>query len=200
MKKKNNDITALRRTQLTKATYRVVSKKGYYSFTIRDIANEAGLSTGLVHYYFKDKDELLLTLLKEMNSNLRNYLTRELEHKDDPADKLLTFIDQAFLLVEREKDYFYVIIDFWTQVNHNERIKKANTRLYQSYREECASVLQEGVDKGVFVEMDIHYTATMIISIVQGLIIQYILDHDAFDYQAYTAKVKDQVLAMVKKV
>jgi len=199
MKKKNNDITALRRTQLTKATYRVVSKKGYYNFTIRDIANEAGLSTGLVHYYFKDKDELLLTLLKEMNSNLRNFLTKELEHKDDPADKLLTFIDQAFSLVEREKDYFYVIIDFWTQVNHNPRISKANARLYQSYRDECAAVLTEGVKKGIFVDMDIHYTATMIISIVQGLIIQFILDKEAFDYQAYTMKVKEQVLAMVKK-
>jgi len=185
MKKKNNDITALRRTQLTKATYRVVSKKGYYNFTIRDIANEAGLSTGLVHYYFKDKDELLLTLLKEMNSNLRNFLTKELEYKDDPADKLLTFIDQAFSLVEREKDYFYVIIDFWTQVNHNPRISKAN--------------VTEGVKKGIFVDMDIHYTATMIISIVQGLIIQFILDKEAFDYNAYTTKVKEQVLAMVKK-
>ncbi|MFW5862351.1 MAG: TetR/AcrR family transcriptional regulator [Spirochaetota bacterium] len=199
MKKKNNDITALRRTQLTKATYRVVSKKGYYNFTIRDIANEAGLSTGLVHYYFKDKDELLLTLLKEMNSNLRYFLTKELEHKDDPADKLLTFIDQAFSLVEREKDYFYVIIDFWTQVNHNPRISRANARLYQSYREECAGVLTEGVEKGVFTDMDIHYTATMIISIIQGLIIQFILDKEAFDYQAYTTKVKEQVLAMVKK-
>ncbi len=199
MKKKNNDITALRRTQLTKATYRVVSKKGYYNFTIRDIANEAGLSTGLVHYYFKDKDELLLTLLKEMNSNLRNFLTKELEHKDDPADKLLTFIDQAFSLVEREKDYFYVIIDFWTQVNHNPRISKANARLYQSYRDECAAMLTEGVKKGIFVDMDIHYTATMIISIVQGLIIQFILDKEAFDYNAYTTKVKEQVLAMVKK-
>jgi TetR/AcrR family transcriptional regulator, fatty acid metabolism regulator protein len=199
MKKKNNDITHLRRTQLTRATYQVVSKKGYYNFTIRDIANEAGLSTGLVHYYFKDKDELLLTLLKEMNSNLRNFLTKELEHKDDPADKLLTFIDQAFELVEREKDYFYVIIDFWTQVNHNPRISKANARLYQSYRDECAAMLTEGVKKGIFVDMDIHYTATMIISIVQGLIIQFILDKEAFHYQAYTTKVKEQVLAMVKK-
>ncbi len=41
--------------QLTAAAYRVVSRKGYYNFTIKDIAREAGLSTGLVHYYFKDK-------------------------------------------------------------------------------------------------------------------------------------------------
>ena len=119
----NRDIINLRRTQLTAAAYRVVSRKGYYNFTIKDIAREAGLSTGLVHYYFKDKQELLFTLLKEMNNNLRVYLNRALAKSDDPREKLSIFLDQAFNLVEREKDYFHVLIDFWTQINHNERIR-----------------------------------------------------------------------------
>ncbi len=65
--RKSNDISKMRRSQLTKAAYKVVGRKGYYNFTIRDIAREAGLSAGLVHYYFKDKQDLLLNLLKEMN-------------------------------------------------------------------------------------------------------------------------------------
>ena len=34
--KKSNDIGRLRRSQLTKAAYKVVSRKGYYNFTIKD--------------------------------------------------------------------------------------------------------------------------------------------------------------------
>jgi len=45
--KRINDIGVMRRSQLTKATYKVVSRKGYYNFTIKDIAKEAGLSEGL---------------------------------------------------------------------------------------------------------------------------------------------------------
>jgi len=65
-----SELINFRRSQLTQAAYKVVGEKGYNDFTIRDIAREAGLSTGLIHYYFKNKEDLLFKLLKEMNANL----------------------------------------------------------------------------------------------------------------------------------
>jgi AcrR family transcriptional regulator len=197
--KNRDDIINLRRNQLTTATYRVVSKKGYYNFTIRDIAREAGLSTGLVHYYFKSKEDLLFTLLKVMNDNLRLVLNRELARSSDPGEKLLIFINQAFSLVEREKNYFYVLIDFWTRINHNERIRKANVKLYKSYRDEISKILEEGIQKGLFERADAAYLSTVIISLIQGTIIQYVIDGGAFDYAEYTDRLRGQVLDMVMK-
>lgn len=194
MKKKNVNIIEVRRNQLTKAAYKVVSRKGYYNFTVRDIANEAGLSTGLVHYYFKSKDDLLVSVLRVMNENLSFYLAKALEQIDDPKEKLIIFMDEAFYLVKREKEYFHVLIDFWTQINHNDRIRRANIKLYQSYRAECAKIIQEGIEKQVFKNVDVQYTSTMIVAFVQGLIIQYIIDPNAFDYSEYNKKIKEQVL------
>ncbi len=199
MKRKNVNVIELRRNQLTRAAYKVISRKGYYNFTVRDIAKEAGLSTGLVHYYFKNKDDLLVTVLRVMNENLRSYLAKALEQIDDPKEKIIIFMDEAFRLVEREKEYFYVLIDFWTQINHNERMRKANIKLYQSYRAECAKILQEGIDKNVFNKVDVQYTATMIVAFVQGLIIQYIIDNEAFDYAGYTKKIKQQIVDNLMK-
>lgn len=195
----NRDIINLRRTQLTAAAYRVVSRKGYYNFTIKDIAREAGLSTGLVHYYFKDKQELLFTLLKEMNNNLRVYLNRALAKSDDPREKLSIFLDQAFILVEREKDYFHVLIDFWTQINHNERIRRANVKLFESFRIEVSAIINEGIREGHFRKVDVPYIAVVIVSLIQGAIIQYVLDPTAFNYAEYTGRIKDQVLEMMQK-
>lgn len=194
MKKKNVNIIEVRRNQLTRAAYKVVSRKGYYNFTVRDIAREAGLSTGLVHYYFKNKDDLLVSVLRVMNENLSFYLAKALEQTNDPKEKIIIFIDEAFHLVEREKEYFHVLIDFWTQINHNERMRKANVKLYQSYRAECSKILQEGIEKKVFKDVDVEYTATMIVAFVQGLIIQYIIDPNAFDYAEYNKKIKQQII------
>jgi hypothetical protein len=108
-------------------------------------------------------------------------------------------MDEAFHLVEREKEYFHVLIDFWTQINHNERMRKANIKLYQSYRAECAKIIQEGIDKNVFKDVDVQYTATMIVAFVQGLIIQYIIDNEAFDYTEYTKKIKLQIVDNLMK-
>ncbi|HOF14812.1 MAG TPA: TetR/AcrR family transcriptional regulator [Spirochaetota bacterium] len=199
MKRKNVNVIELRRNQLTRAAYKVVSRKGYYNFTVRDIAKEAGLSTGLVHYYFKNKDDLLVSVLRVMNENLRSYLAKALEQIEDPKEKIIIFMDEAFHLVEREKEYFHVLIDFWTQINHNERIRKANIKLYQSYRAECAKIIQEGIGKNVFNNVDVQYTATMIVAFIQGLIIQYIIDNEAFDYTEYSKKMKSQIVDNLMK-
>ena len=198
-KSRLNDIMHLRRSQLTRAAYKMVGQKGYYNFTIRDIAREAGLSTGLVHYYFKDKEDLLLNLLKEINRNMTIILNRAISVIDNPKDKLETFMDQAFDLVHSEKDYFYIVIDFWSQVNKNERMKRANIKLFQSYRDECMKILREGVEKGVFNPIDVEYTAAFIISLIQGMIIQHVIDANAFDYEEYTKRVKRHVIDIVIK-
>lgn len=197
--KGNNEIINLRRSQLTRAAYNVVSKKGYYNFTIKDISKESGLSTGLVHYYFKNKQDLMLNLIREMNKNLKKYLNNGLRRSEDPVEKLRIYVTQAFELVMNEKNYFYVFIDFLSQVNRSERMRKANVRLIESYREECSRILQEGVEKGVFREIDIKYVTTIIISLIQGMIIQYVIDNDAFEYSEYTRRVIDQILDMVLK-
>lgn len=184
-----SDIINLRRAQLTRAAYKVVGQKGYYDFTIRDIAREAGLSTGLVHYYFKNKEDLLLNLLKEINRNMTVILNKEIGKSDDPYEKLNIFMHQAFNVVKDQKDYFYIVIDFWTQVNKNERMKRANTKLFKSYRDEVYKILAEGIEKGVFKKLDIDFTSAVIISIIQGMIIQYVIDTNAFDYDDYAKKV-----------
>jgi TetR/AcrR family transcriptional regulator, fatty acid metabolism regulator protein len=194
-----SDIINLRRNQLTRAAYKVVGQKGYYDFTIRDIAREAGLSTGLVHYYFKNKEDLLLNLLKEINKNMLVVLNRSISSADDPREKLNIFMKQAFDLVENEKDYFYIVIDFWTQVNKNDRMKRANTKLFKSYRDEISKILKEGFDQGIFVKMDIEYTSAVIISIIQGLIIQYVIDNNAFNYEEFSKKVMKHVNDLVYK-
>ncbi len=197
--KSKSDIINLRRSQLTRAAYNVVAQKGYYEFTIRDIAREAGLSTGLVHYYFKNKKDLLLNLLKEINRNMLVILNRNISKADDPREKLNIFMTQAFDLVKNEKDYFYIVIDFWTQVNKSERMKLANSKLFKSYRDEITKILQEGIAKGFFTKMDVDYTAAVIISIIQGLIIQYVIDTNAFNYDDYTQKVIKHINDLVSK-
>jgi AcrR family transcriptional regulator len=192
-----NDLVNLRRAQLTRAAYKVVGEKGYNEFTIKDIAVEAGLSTGLVHYYFKNKEELLFTLLKEMNANLKYNLNKALTVLEEPQDKLLAFCDEAFDLLNKEKAYYSVIIDFWGQISRNKRIRQANIKLFQSYRDEITAILKEGAAKGVFMAVDVQLTSVIIVSLIQGTIIQYVIDREAFDYREYTGKIKEQIFSIV---
>jgi len=48
-------------------------------------------------------------------------------------------------------------------------------------------------------KMDVKYTATVIISLIQGTIIQYVLDNGAFDYNDYAMRIKRQILGMISR-
>src|SRR5262250_1603222 len=53
------------RDRLIAAGYAVLSEKGYDATTVKEVANVAGVSPGLFHYYFASKDELLIAVLHE---------------------------------------------------------------------------------------------------------------------------------------
>lgn len=196
--KSKSEIINIRRSQLIKAAYQVLSKKGYHDFTIRDIAKEADLSTGLVHYYFKNKQDLLVSVLKEINDNIRRYLIKSYGDIDDPVEKLNIFMNHAFKL-GNDEDYFKVIFDFWTLSKTSERMHRTNKKLLKGYRDECRAIILEGIEKGVFNDIEVEYTVTVIISVVQGMIIQYVVDRDAFDYDYYSGKVTQQIFKLLIK-
>lgn len=57
-------LVARRRAQLVQAAVTLFSRIGYHASTVRDVAEEAGVSAGLVYQYVSDKEELLyLTIL-----------------------------------------------------------------------------------------------------------------------------------------
>jgi TetR/AcrR family transcriptional regulator, transcriptional repressor of bet genes len=87
--------TATRRTQIVRAMSVVMAGQGYDGATIQAVAAQAGLTPGLVHYHFKSKLEILLSLIEHIEENvLLRY--EALKKKKDPAKDLKAFID-AFL-------------------------------------------------------------------------------------------------------
>jgi len=60
----------LRRQQLVSATWRVIARTGIIGVTTREIAREAGVSTGVLAHYFADKEELLDAALRRSHQQV----------------------------------------------------------------------------------------------------------------------------------
>ena len=194
---RGKQIAIFRKRQITRAAYEIIAEKGYNNFTMMDIAKRAGVSSGLIHHYFKDKENMLVTLLREMQQNIRQSLEQSIGPIADPREKLEIFMEQAFGLVENEKEYIYVTFDFLTQIKFNERMQRILSKLYRGYRETIVMILREGKAKGIFNEVDEHYVATVFVSILLGFEQQYIIDSTAFFYREYTSRIKSYIFDMV---
>jgi hypothetical protein len=64
------DITKIRRSELEQAAYEVAVEFGLRGSTIEGVAKHAGVSKGLIHRYFWDKDELLMGSVRYGNRDL----------------------------------------------------------------------------------------------------------------------------------
>ncbi len=91
-----------RRQQILEAALKVFSTRGFHKATIKDIAEVAGkISPGLIYWYFKDKHDLLLSIIRE-----RAALFQLIEHPEQlmdlPPPEGLAAIARAYLRTTRQ--------------------------------------------------------------------------------------------------
>ncbi|NCU86172.1 MAG: hypothetical protein EBV57_09240, partial [Betaproteobacteria bacterium] len=75
-------------------------------------------------------------------------LGEEMSSITDPWRRMEIFIEVCFEIVRNTKEYYQVNMDFWTQINQKEEIRKVIATHYSKFREAAAAVIQDGVDKG----------------------------------------------------
>jgi TetR/AcrR family transcriptional repressor of bet genes len=63
--------TEQRRADIVRGLATVMAERGYAKATIKEIARAAGLTPGLVHYHFRDKQQILLSLVEGLAALVR---------------------------------------------------------------------------------------------------------------------------------
>jgi TetR/AcrR family transcriptional regulator, transcriptional repressor of bet genes len=97
--------TEERRQQIVQGLLRVMAERGYERASIAEIAKAAGLSPGLVHYHFKDKQEILLTLAEQLAARVHERVASRLARVKggDARARVDAFLD-AFLATGADAD------------------------------------------------------------------------------------------------
>lgn len=76
-------------------------EKGYAATSIRDISRVMKISIATLYYYFRDKEDLLFTIVEDMGNQLLMYLGEARDQADDPLDGLRRMMTRHILLTEK---------------------------------------------------------------------------------------------------
>ena len=92
-----------RREQIMEAALRVFAKKGFAGASNKDVADEAGITPGLIYHYFESKEALLKAIYQERSPvNIVRAMPEQILAL--PPDQFLRFVVQHMLTgVEDEK-------------------------------------------------------------------------------------------------
>jgi AcrR family transcriptional regulator len=193
------DVAAERKDQIVRATVECITKYGYHNFSMQDVARTAGVSKGIIHYYFLNKDELMMSVLDKVAGDIERILATEMQSITDPARKFEVFIDVCFDIVRNTREYYQVNMDFWTQINQKEDVRKVIARHYTKFRDSASLVIKEGIDKGVFRQVDPKNYSSYVIAVIDGLSLQWLFDEAVFEYDSITKSASKLLLEGLKK-
>ncbi len=191
-------LKTCRETQITRAAYEIIAKNGYENITVQDIADHAGFSKGIVYYYFKNKDDVMVSLFDSIISVIDDRFAEVRRESPDPRKQLENVIRISLDIVNEHMEFYRVIMVFWTQIHHKQFMREINAKLFSHWRREIEKILDLGMASGVFKPTLVpHLVASSIIARVLGVSLQYIFDPSAFDLKVIREQVIQEALADV---
>jgi len=142
-------VKEIRRKQLIDATIRAIGRYGYASTTLTHVAGEAGLSPGIVNFYFKSKDQLLLATLEQIVDEYSAFWQAALSKgKVAPAAGLEAMIEADFHPSVCNPEKIQIWYAFWAQAGSNTAYQDLVQRLEADYISQtvelCNRIISEG--------------------------------------------------------
>ncbi len=130
------------------AACRVIREKGYHQARITDIAQEAGISYGLVYHYFRSKADLFDSILKEWWGGLFAIMDR-LENQFAPVEEKLAGVIGYFLdQYEKRPDLVHIFITEISRSSAN--LTPERKEMFKIFGEKTENIIKEGQSRNVF--------------------------------------------------
>jgi AcrR family transcriptional regulator len=139
-----------RRSQLTGAAGRVIARKGYVAATLRDVAEEAGTSTGTLNYYYQGKDDLFAETLRVASERFQAELSAAVAAAGSPRERLVAMAVAATPATDERRASHALWIDFWAQAARDGTLRELNQAIYDRWRREIAAIVRDGQATGAF--------------------------------------------------
>lgn len=185
-----------KRKQILSAAFQALSERGYDSVTLQTIADYAEVSKGVVHYYFDNKEAVLVELLQWLTGKISAKEQAAIAGQDTAEGKLTAYIDSAFAGPAQNRSFYRVYLDFLSRASRIPVYKEINQRFYDSCAAISTEVLTLGQQEGRFSrELTPETTAPLIRAIIDGCLIQWLMSgndelHPVFKESCRTAVLK----------
>jgi TetR/AcrR family transcriptional repressor of bet genes len=174
-----------RRIQLMEATIDCIAARGFADLTLADVAKAAGLSVGIVNFYFKSKDVLLIETLRHLvadyvqqtNENIRNAGT-------SAAAQIDAMIESDFHRTIANRKRVTVWYAFWGETRWRPEFLKICQQLSDSFHDETRAAFARLVAEGGYSNIDADLVARGFDAMIDGLWLDMLINPKAVERDA----------------
>lgn len=159
-----------RRTQIAAALVKVMARHGYDGSSVADVARAARLAPGLVHYHYKNKQEILIQALRQLAGRHEERLAARLDAgRDDPAWQVAAFIDLHLGLgADADPEALHCWILLSGEALRERKVQVEYEKVTRGLHARLTRSIVRGVEQGAFRCDAPEAAASALIAAVQG--------------------------------
>ena len=171
-----------RREALAAAVWRLASRDGLDAVTIRGVSAEAGWSTGALHHYFSDKEELLLFAFQTVADRVGRRVATAREEAGEPLELARALLAIGLPLDDERRDETRVWFAFLGLALTRPPLARAQRLAYDAWRRLVADALRDAREGGdIEADVDVEREAAALVALVDGLAVQASFDPGCLD-------------------
>lgn len=179
--------------QIIDAAVVVIAENGYHQSQVSKIAKQAGVADGTIYLYFKNKEDILISLFKEKMGQFIERMENDIQKKPSAKEKLLLLIREHFRLLSQ--DHHLALVTQLELRQSNLELRQKINEVLKGYLNMLDSILTEGKKTGEFRQnLDVRLARQMVFGTIDETATTWVMNDQKYDLPALAERVHDLLL------
>lgn len=162
----------------------IITRDGLKGLSIRKITNAIEYSPAIIYHYFKDKNEIVETIMEEGYKRILNSLTMVNRNEKQPENEIKEmFFNYIKAALDNQDEYMAIMLNDDPIIKQKTAILKKGISSSSGTMGILSEAIRRGINQGRFAVCDIELTAQIMWASAFGLIIKLIIEKDIPEQQ-----------------
>lgn len=179
--------------QIIEAAVKVIAKNGYHQAQVSKIAKEAGVADGTIYLYFKNKEDILISLFEEKMGQFVEKTKEKMAGVSCVEEKLYILVEMHLKQLEANQTFAIVTQLELRQANTQLRVKI--NEFLKGYLKLIEDVLNEGKESGYFdKELDVRLARQMIFGSLDEIVTNWVMKECKYHLESLAKPLQQMLL------
>lgn len=180
--------------QIIDAAVEVIAENGYHQSQVSKIAKQAGVADGTIYLYFKNKEDILISLFKEKMGQFIERMEKDIKEKATAKEKLALVISKHFSLLAG--DHNLAIVTQLELRQSNLELRQKINEILKGYLNILDGILTEGIQSGELKEgLDVRLARQMIFGTIDETVTTWVMNDQKYDLAALSDSVLELLVS-----
>jgi len=163
------NVKHLRREQLIEATIKTIARHGYARTTTAHVAKAAGMSQGIVNFYFKTKETLLYETLVHLADEYETHVGQAVDRAgDDPVAALNAIIETDLGPQVCTPTKIAVWLAYWSESRSRPKYRELYRKLVNDYSKQVHELCEKLASRGGYEGLDLEAISVGFVALIDG--------------------------------